>query len=650
MSENPLISIITPLYNQVDLTRAYVQSLERTCASVPYELILVDNASTDGTAAYLDTIEHRHRVVRMDNNVGYARANNFGARMARAPVLGLLNNDLLLLEGWLQPMLDIFTLRDRVGLVGNVQLNARTGRVDHAGFVFSREGVGVHYGRDYPQWLLRARASFAAVTAACCLVRRETFLEFDGFDEGYVNGYEDVDLCLRLGERGYRHYVAASSVVYHHVSASRGRKKREDVNRTRFLHRWGRLTRSLGERQWAASYLLQHWRMPWRLNARKSFDALTAICGWMRREAGGSAVLFMTGTPGDAIVSLPLVRALRSRYPRTRWCLLHEQHGSRPTPRDVLEPLALVEQSVCLSGKDGRVSSWALLSRLTALRESGVQSGLLITSLTRSRRTLLLWRWVFRLAGLRVLGGFVLWPKSLTLPRDDEGRALPTDDELSWRMRRLEWQEESGVIHALYPWQLPEAAYTRMEKRLERFIPTSSDFIAVSAISGMPSKNWPLERWAALLRNVQESTGLPLLLLGGSADAPRLASLTEKHPQMHLLAGELDVIEALACVTRARAYIGLDSALSHAAVAAQTPSLVLFSGQSHPGLWKPRGSGHLRILESPVVCAGCLLRECPYPDHPCMLGIRTEEALEAFTELWESARREDASVLGAKCS
>ena len=99
------VTIITSLFNRLDLTRVYLESLERTLARWRYEVILVDDGSTDGTRKFLARLpETRYRLLLNDAPRGFAANNNAAARLARAPLLCLLNNDTALLPGWLEPM------------------------------------------------------------------------------------------------------------------------------------------------------------------------------------------------------------------------------------------------------------------------------------------------------------------------------------------------------------------------------------------------------------------------------------------------------------------------------------------------------------------------------------------------------------------
>jgi GT2 family glycosyltransferase len=237
-----LLSVVTPLYNCLALTQAMVASLRSTIPPrVRHEIILVDDGSTDGTREWLSGLAEPFRVVLNEHNLGFGAATNRGASIARGRILALLNNDLVLKPGWLGPML--FALRAlawRAGVVGNVQLNAATGEVDHSGIILDDKCKPAHDHRlpGPASLLLRPFRPVFALTGACMLVRASTWRRLGGFDEDYFNGCEDIDLCLRARESGLVNVIALRSRVLHHVSASPGRKVRDEQNTMRLVLRW----------------------------------------------------------------------------------------------------------------------------------------------------------------------------------------------------------------------------------------------------------------------------------------------------------------------------------------------------------------------------------------------------------------------------
>src|SRR5262249_39071833 len=140
------------------------------------------------------------RVISNAENAGFARACNQGAAIAQAPYLVFLNNDTIPLRGWLEALVDEVERRPEVAIVGSKLLYA-DGTLQHAGVSFPRVVYGpYHVYRGLPGTLPAAcrRRELRAVTAACMLVRHTVFATRGGFDEGYRNGFEDVDLCLSV--------------------------------------------------------------------------------------------------------------------------------------------------------------------------------------------------------------------------------------------------------------------------------------------------------------------------------------------------------------------------------------------------------------------------------------------------------------------
>jgi O-antigen biosynthesis protein len=285
-SDSITISFIVPLHNRLDCTQVFLNSLLETVREADFEIIFVNDASSDGSAKFLDAqTDPRIKVLHNEAHSGYAVSVNRGARLAKGTFLGLLNNDLILTPGWLEPMLRCFEEKLRVGTVGNIQRNAEDRSIDHAGIVFDLVGLPDHYGKNYPFLLPFDYRDFPAVTAACMLIRRSLFEEMNGFDEKYLNGCEDVDLCLRLRTARYRNIVAGRSQVFHHVSASPGRRDNDKSNNQKLLAAWGSELQSFGQKDWPVQYLMRYWKKPWRYNGTKLFDAILRL---LRLKTGDS--------------------------------------------------------------------------------------------------------------------------------------------------------------------------------------------------------------------------------------------------------------------------------------------------------------------------------------------------------------------------
>ncbi|MCX6136429.1 MAG: glycosyltransferase, partial [Ignavibacteriales bacterium] len=233
----PTVSIIIPVFNAHELTRACLASIRAHTAADVFEIILVDNASTDDTSSLLTSLPSNAKFIRNETNFGFARACNQGAKIARAPTLLFLNNDTVVTAGWLEPLLKTIQQPD-CGIVG-CKLLYPDGRIQHAGISLI-DGMLDHPYRhekaDLPETGVFKEMDM--VTGACFLIPRELFISLHGFDETYQNGVEDVDLCLRVRQAGYRVCYQPETVLYHHEGQSAGRFDNVTNNLAIFLKRW----------------------------------------------------------------------------------------------------------------------------------------------------------------------------------------------------------------------------------------------------------------------------------------------------------------------------------------------------------------------------------------------------------------------------
>ncbi|SDS00487.1 Glycosyltransferase, GT2 family [Halopseudomonas xinjiangensis] len=225
----PLVSLIIPTRNGVELLRQCVSSIREKTDYPNYELIIIDNGSDDpATLSYLRYIESPTvRVIRDDRPFNFSALNNVGAAAASGEVLGLINNDIEVISpSWLREMVS-HALRPEVGAVG-AKLSYPNDRIQHAGVVLGMGGVAEHAHKQLPRtaygYFSRASliSGFSAVTGACLIVRKALYQELGGLNEELAVAYNDIDFCLRLKQAGYRNIFLPSAELYHHESATRG--------------------------------------------------------------------------------------------------------------------------------------------------------------------------------------------------------------------------------------------------------------------------------------------------------------------------------------------------------------------------------------------------------------------------------------------
>ncbi|MFX1695366.1 glycosyltransferase family 2 protein [Paraburkholderia sp. A1RO-1] len=230
-SPAPLVSLIIPTRNAVELMRTCIGSILTRTTYSNYEIIIVDNGSDDPAAleyfASLTT-DRRVRVLRDDSPFNYSSLNNRAVEAARGDVIGLINNDIeVLAPEWLSEMVSI-AVQPGVGAVG-AKLLYPDDTLQHAGIVLGIGGVAGHAnkrGRPPHRGYFGRTAligSWSAVTAACMVVRRNVFVEVGGLNETDLRvAFNDVDFCLKLKAAGYRNVLTPYAELYHHESATRG--------------------------------------------------------------------------------------------------------------------------------------------------------------------------------------------------------------------------------------------------------------------------------------------------------------------------------------------------------------------------------------------------------------------------------------------
>ena len=234
-------SIIIPVWNNLALTTQCLTALAEVTQGVSYEVIVVDNHSTDGTPAFLSGLGGDVRIITNDENLGFAKACNQGAQAAKGEYLVFLNNDTIPQTGWLSALVEEVKTHSDVAVVGS-KLLYEDGTIQHAGVAFSREWFlpyHLYRGGNAQAACVSRRREMQCVTAACMLVRRNVFEQAGGFDEGYRNGFEDVDLCLKIRKLDWKVVYQPQSVLYHLESKTPGRKAHEQDNSRRLQERWG---------------------------------------------------------------------------------------------------------------------------------------------------------------------------------------------------------------------------------------------------------------------------------------------------------------------------------------------------------------------------------------------------------------------------
>ncbi|MDQ4710623.1 methyltransferase domain-containing protein [Bacillus subtilis] len=235
-------SIIVLTYNQLALTKQCLESIWKHTNNDCIEVIVIDNGSHDGTRDYLKQITSIKAIFNKTNE-GFAKACNQGLEVASGDNILFLNNDTVVTNQWLEPMIKLLYQDDKIGMVGPV-----------SNYVSGPQQVPVNYTNveeieDFSRlYCLQQRGRSKAVlrlVGFCLLVKKKVLDEVGGFDERFVGGsFEDDDLSLRVLQAGYQLKIALDSFVHHHGHATftgnpdLSISQLYEENRQRFIDKW----------------------------------------------------------------------------------------------------------------------------------------------------------------------------------------------------------------------------------------------------------------------------------------------------------------------------------------------------------------------------------------------------------------------------
>ncbi|HEY9216150.1 MAG TPA: glycosyltransferase [Ancylobacter sp.] len=237
----PLVSIIIPTRDAPEHISRCLHSVFTVTSYPNFEVVLVDNGTTDREA--LDAIA-KYDVVRVsyDKPFNFSEANNLGVAAAKGEIVLLLNNDTEVIDpGWLETLV-FFLSRPGVGAVG-AKLLYPNRTIQHAGVALGMRGTADHVMRGFPEHTdgyagsLSCSREVSAVTGACLMVRKSDYNALGGLVTYYRTHYQDVDFCLRLRNRGLRVIFTPDATLIHHESASRGGVY-DLVDRALFIDQW----------------------------------------------------------------------------------------------------------------------------------------------------------------------------------------------------------------------------------------------------------------------------------------------------------------------------------------------------------------------------------------------------------------------------
>ncbi len=242
---DPGVSIIIPMYNQVEYTYNCICSIYHNCRYNGYEIIVADDNSTESIDLLLENFQNLV-LIKNESNLGFLKNCNNAASKAKGKYLVFLNNDTQVQKGWLEELLSCFDRFDNVGLVGS-KLLYENGRLQEAGGIIWQDGSGWNYGNDdnpkRPEYNYVKEVDY--ISGASIMIINNLWKKIGGFDEHFAPAYyEDTDLCFQVRKEDYKvMYQPFSAVVHfegvtHGTDVNKGVKKYQVVNQKKFLHKW----------------------------------------------------------------------------------------------------------------------------------------------------------------------------------------------------------------------------------------------------------------------------------------------------------------------------------------------------------------------------------------------------------------------------
>lgn len=252
-SDSPLVSVVIPVHNKYHLTLQCLRALQNNSDVTPYEIIVVNDASSDWTAIALSNIRGI-RVISVQDNLGYLRATNLGISATRGKYVALLNNDTIPISGWLDRLVNELESDSKIGIAGakllypNMQIQELGSQIFSDGTGWN---LGKYEGHFSPKHSFTREVDY--VSAAAIVVRSDFLAKTKGFDELFIPAYyEDVDLAMQARKNGLKVVAVHDSFVIHIEGGSHGAntyqgvKQFQVINKSKFVEKW-------------RDELVQHW-------------------------------------------------------------------------------------------------------------------------------------------------------------------------------------------------------------------------------------------------------------------------------------------------------------------------------------------------------------------------------------------------------
>jgi|GEM_PF-456814 len=645
------ISIIIVTFNTKSLTLDLLARLHSNPSSVSHEIIVVDNASPDQTSTAVQTVYPDVLLIQNSDNLGFAKACNAGAKIAKGRHLIFLNSDTEPVHGALDQLIEYMDTHPNIGIIGPNLISLDGKHIQMAWgwdpILFGEakmKALSPRMIRRFPvltrivDFLQRRARQVPYVCGACLIMRREAFMQISGFDAEFELYFEDADLCRRARLNGWKVEFIPEAKIIHHLGGTAGRESSVPlVYRQSQLHYYHRhasraaflLLKSYLYFKWLILRISDNYSASFIQNFKQVISG-SRLFSLSDMEKAPDILVFKLSAIGDIILTTPILPALKEKYPGTRITFMAGREAAPLLENhpDISE-IWTVDQMIFWNKK--------IFSLFRLLRE--------IRRRSFDQVYILHWSPVFHfffwLSGIPERYGFAREGKSFRLTRGvpyTEADASRHDVNQYLSVIGEEFAPAGSVTRT------PRLYFNENERaevcRLFESLPSDAVFIAIAPGGGnnpklhMPQKRWPAENIAELIKLLLKDKNRFILIIGDKSERDLLDRWLAPNEHINNLAGRFNLRQTALVIEHSHLFIGNDSGLLHMAGALGIPSLSFF-GPTSPSGKIPEWT-RMQTLYTGEPCSPCYrfghAPACPY-NLKCLNNISVQTAMKAVSEL-----------------